>query len=77
LDKSRRVPVLLTAEKIYKVLLNDGINREKPAELYSTESNVPIPAQANKLKTPLIPFFRNLKYSLSQNTDYRDKIRFG
>jgi hypothetical protein len=65
IDKSRITPVLLTAEKIYRVLMNDGLKREKPADLYSLVSMIPIAANENKVKRPLIPFFRNKDYSLS------------
>lgn len=75
LDKSKRIPVLLTAEKIYIVLLNEGIPRKKPSELYTSKSIVPILAKENKLKRPLIPFFRNQKYSLKLHPNYEDKIK--
>ena len=74
IDNSKTIPVLLTAEKIYIALLNEGIQRKKSSELYSSESIVPIPAKENKLKRPLIPFFRNIKYSLKLHTNYKDRI---
>jgi hypothetical protein len=74
LDKSREIPVLLTAEKIYKVLLNDDIKRKKASELYSKESSIPISSLENKLRRPLIPFFRNKDYSLSNQELYKQKL---
>lgn len=75
LDKSRRIPVLLTAEKIYIVLLNEGIQRKKPLELYSSASNVPILSSENKLERPIFPLYRNYNYNISFYDAYSNLLK--
>jgi hypothetical protein len=74
-DKKRKIPVFVTAEVIYKVLLNDGVKRKSAKELYAESSLIPIPPNENKLLRPMIPFFRHQDYLLSKHNSYKEKIR--
>lgn len=60
IDKSRKTPVLLTAELLYRYLLNEKVTRFSASKIYSRNSKVsiPIPSGDNKLKRPIIPFYR-------------------
>lgn len=60
IDKSHKTPVLLTAELLYKYLLNAKVTRFSATQIYSRNGNatIPIPGSDNKLKRPLIPFYR-------------------
>jgi len=58
IDKSGTLPVFLTSELLYKVLLNDGEIPMKPTELYNSENDFFIPANKNKLSRPLVPLYR-------------------
>jgi hypothetical protein len=62
IDKKRKLLVLLTTEVLYKVLTNsDFISAE---QFYSHPENIPVAPESNKLKRPLIPFYRHQDYSL-------------
>jgi hypothetical protein len=60
------VPVLVTAGKIYDFLLADD-SIKKQGYKFCYEQQKTIPALANKLGRPMIPFFRHNKYSLKKN----------
>ncbi len=59
------VPVLLTAEIIYKALMNPGQRIVGAAECYSGRATIPIRSETNGLNRPLIPFYRNPTYRLN------------
>lgn len=62
IDKKRKLPVFLTTEVLYKVLINT--QPISAAEIYTQPELIPIPAEANELKRPLIPFYRHQDYSM-------------
>ena len=74
IDKSRKIPVLVTAEKIYKFLLAEEVNPQSATSFYTCESTIPIDSEKNKLGRPLIPFYRHPKYELKKWKDYKNKI---
>ena len=74
LDPRRNIPALITAESIMKYLVNDHYNLAKPSEIYSS-SCIPVPANNNKLKRPLIPFYRHPRYQLSRNPEYAQSLK--
>jgi len=65
IDNRRKIPVLITAEAIYKV-----ISKTKPfsaPQFYNLEIDIPISTKDNKLNRPVIPLYRHQNYSLSKN----------
>ena len=75
IDKKRKIPVLITAEVIYKVLLNDDVRPTTAEELYTGNFAIPIIPKENKLLRPIIPFYRHYEYSLDKHDSYRNKIK--
>jgi hypothetical protein len=73
IDKSRRLPVFLTAEVLYKALLNNGIIPKTAKDIYKSDEIV-IPAEKNKLGRPLIPFFRHPAYNYENQVNYFRKL---
>jgi hypothetical protein len=62
IDKKHKLHVFLTTEVLYKVLINsDPIPAE---QFYLHPEKIPVPAEVNKLRRPLIPFYRHQDYSL-------------
>lgn len=74
IDKSVKLPVFLTSELLYKVLLNEGEIPKKPSELYNSESDFFIPADKNKLSRPLVPLYRHPAYSLKNQNKFADRV---
>lgn len=72
IDIHKKIPVLVTAERLYKFLINSG--PLKPEYIYLHPEIIPILPEDNKLSRPLIPFFRNKSYSLSHWTEYKTKL---
>lgn len=74
IDRHKKLPVLVTAERIYRFLITS--RPLKPCDIYSTPENIPILPGDNKLLRPLIPFFRNRDYSLTSPNwaSYRARI---
>jgi len=70
IDPEKKIPVFLTSEVLYKVLLNDDQNKYKAKELYNNKSLIPISAKDNQLKRPLITLYRHYSYSLSRQKEY-------
>lgn len=66
------IPVLLTSELLYNVLLKSGLKPKKAIEFYTCEEKetIPVPAEDNMLSRPLIPFYRHWKYDLSRWRHY-------
>ncbi|MBT3384182.1 MAG: hypothetical protein HN778_17935 [Prolixibacteraceae bacterium] len=70
IDVSGEIPVFLTSELLYKVLLNQGLERNRASQFYNLEINIPIPADNNLLNRPLLPFYRHYRYKLSEQKSY-------
>ncbi len=75
LDKTHKIPVFLTAEKLYTFLLNDGKKRYQAEQIYNLGGVIPISPNENKLNRPLIPLYRYPKYNLSNWVEYAMKIK--
>ena len=73
IDKSKKMPVLVTAESILKFLVKKGVKVEKADTIYSNPVS-PIPAENSKLGRPLIAFYRHPKYSLTTNYIYQTSL---
>ena len=74
IDPHRSIPVLLTSERLYLVLINENFAVQKAHEMYET-ANIPIPAAANKLNRPIIPFYRHPRYNLWHWNLYKNRLR--
>jgi len=72
-DPTGNLPVFLTSQHLYKVLLNDGIQPETPATLY--KESMPIPAMQNKLGRPLVVLYRHYKYAMDKHPVYQEMIK--
>lgn len=75
-NPGRRKPVLVTAERIMKFLVNDGYTLPAAQSIYSKEANKLFYVQPkdNKLKRSLIAFYRHSSYSLSSKAHYRELL---
>jgi hypothetical protein len=62
MDGTRTIPVLVTAERIFRFLNNQPTPKAK--EIYSGKMDVPF--YDNKLNRPLIPFYRSFSYALDK-----------
>jgi len=62
------IPVLLSAEVLYSVLLKSRSQPRTPKEFYSCSQGapIPVPADENQLSRPLIPFYRHWYYDLKR-----------
>jgi hypothetical protein len=71
-DPHKKKPVLVTAERIMKFLVNDGYKIPTAKAIYSNNSNnlLFIKASDNKLGRPLLAFYRHPSYSLIKQTRY-------
>ena len=74
IDPGRTIPVFLTSELLYKVLLNDGEIQMKPSELYNSVTDFFIPANRNKLFRPLVPLYRHPAYSMKNKPEYAKRV---
>lgn len=74
IDPSRRIPVLLTSELLYKALLNDKEKKIPARDFYELSAEIPLPPDVNKLGRPLIPFYRHRAYSLGNYKGYSSLI---
>lgn len=74
IDNLGKLPVFLTSELLYKVLLNEGEIQMKPIELYNSINNFFIPANKNKLSRPLVPLYRHPAYSLKNQNKFADRV---
>ncbi|HLO60125.1 MAG TPA: hypothetical protein VK179_15355 [Bacteroidales bacterium] len=70
IDPTGKIPVLLTSELLYEVLLNDDQIKYSAKDLYLLHSKIPIPSEHNKLKRPLIPLYRHFRYNLNAHPEY-------
>jgi energy-converting hydrogenase Eha subunit F len=76
------IPVLLTSSYLYQVLVTGDWASHTAPEFYQCKIPIPIPADVNLLKRPLIPFYRGrsprLKksyYLKNQWQEYKQEIR--
>ena len=69
-DISGSVPVFLTSELLYKVLLVPGVPKYKSIEFYGLDAPLPIPIIRNLLNRPLLPLYRHYRYKLSEHNAY-------
>lgn len=69
-DPNKLVPIFLTSEHLYKVLLHPNQKRHTASELYSNNDLIPIKPEDNRLGRPLIPLYRHYSYRLEKQTDY-------
>ncbi len=75
IDSSKKTPVFLTAYDIYEVVLNDDEAKISPLDIYNLKTEIPIPAEKNKLMRPLIPLFRHSNYAIADWPLYKEKIK--
>ena len=71
-DERRKIPVLITAEAIYKVISKA---RLFTAEQFYQEVAIPVSPSDNELKRPVIPFYRHQNYSIEKWGRYQQKIK--
>lgn len=74
IDPLKKVPVFITAEVIYKAVLNEDEIGFKAEELYSLETEIPVPPNRNKLKRSIIPLFRHDKYRYTNWPEYKEQV---
>lgn len=74
IDPSKRIPVFITAEVVYKAVLNEDEIGFKAKELYSLETEIPVPPSRNKLKRPIIPLFRHDKYRYTNWPKFKEHV---
>lgn len=70
----KNIPVLLTSELLYQVLLKNKVKRVNPINIYNNPETIPIPPDDNKLGRPLIPLYRPSRYNLKLWKEYRAKV---
>ncbi len=70
IDKSGSIPVFLTSEILYNVLLVQGVQKYKAQEFYVMEASLPILASYNLLNRPLFPLYRHFRYKLNEHKSY-------
>ncbi|MEA3443892.1 MAG: hypothetical protein U9R19_04115 [Bacteroidota bacterium] len=75
IDPSGTIPVFLTSEILYKVLLKSNHPKHTAKDLYEKANMVPIPALANELGRYLIPLYRHFKYSLKEKEEYKNHVK--
>lgn len=68
------IPILLTSEVLYDVLLKNPEAKVRAIEFYELKAPIPINASDNKLDRPLIPFYRHYKYDITKWEKYRNCI---
>lgn len=73
IDPSGKLPVFLTSQHLYKVLLNNDLKPKTPAALYAEVS--PIPASENKLGRPLVALYRHYKYNENNKPNYFKQVK--
>ena len=75
----KKIPVLLTSEFLYHVLLNEKLELSRANDFYCNPpiASIPILPEANELGRPLIPFYRHFRYDIckDKNEPYRNSIR--
>ena len=71
------IPVLLTSELLYKILLKPEVIPINAEDFYGCDESapIPIPSEANELSRPLIPCYRHWKYRHSKWEEYTAVVR--
>jgi len=75
IDNSKQVPVFLTSEVLYKVLLLPNEVEYKAFELYNLKAPVPISPDQNLLQRPLFPLYRYFRYKLDKHSTYANYVK--
>ena len=70
------IPVLVTAERIMRFLINDKKKLTPAKAIYSNDAKELwyVSAKDNKLNRPLIAFYRHFNYNLSKNNNYKELL---
>ena len=76
-NPGRRKPVLVTAERIMKFLVNEDFKLPVAKEIYSDDANelFVVKGKDNKLGRPLMAFYRFQGYSLNKKIHYSKKLK--
>jgi hypothetical protein len=74
IDPDVKLPVFLTSERLYKVLMNPGEKLLSASALYQSE-NVVIPAEKNLLGRPLIALYRHPSYNYNKQPEYFKRVK--
>lgn len=74
IDPDVKLPVFLTSERLYKVLMNPGEKLLSASALYQSE-NVMIPAEKNLLGRPLIALYRHPSYNYNKQPEYFKRVK--
>lgn len=76
INPNRKKPVLVTAEKIMKFLVNDNYKLPSANFIYSDDAKTffYVKPKENKLNRPLMAFYRHQKYRLDRNKVYSGMI---
>ncbi|MCK5470854.1 MAG: hypothetical protein KAI99_20165, partial [Cyclobacteriaceae bacterium] len=69
------IPVLLSSEMLYQVLLNSDIEKVKAKDFYELKVPFLIKPTGNKLNRPLIPFYRHYRYDISKWERYKNSLK--
>lgn len=72
ISKAKRKPILITAERIMKFLVNDDFKLPNAKDIYSNDRQelFIVKPKNNKLGSPLIAFYRHPAYGMAQNDKY-------
>ena len=74
IDPVKKLPVFITAEDVYKAVLNKDEIGFKAEELYNLKTEIPFPPDLNKLRRPLIPMFRHDKYRYAKWPEFKAQV---
>lgn len=75
IDRTKKIPVFITAEDVYKAVTIDKGNILSAESIYHLKVNLPMNASSNLLNRSLIPLFRHTKYDLSNWPDYVNYVK--
>ena len=74
IDRSKKLPVIVTSERLLKFLLNDPYNISMPDDYYNGTKDIPLSPEDNKFERSLIPLYRHPGYSLDKQEFYRNRL---
>ncbi|RIJ45490.1 hypothetical protein D1614_22735 [Maribellus luteus] len=75
IDGTSDIPVFLTSEVIYKVLLKRDCLKIKARDFYEGNAPIPVSATDNYLGRPLFPLYRHPYYKLELHENYAKKVK--
>jgi hypothetical protein len=75
INPNHSIPVFLTSELLYKVLIKEDHQKYKAIDFYNNPELIPIPAIASKLGRPLIPLYRHYSYNLNKYPEYIQRLK--